>query len=88
MDPTKNQDLASEPQAAKEEVPEEEVIDLTDVLNDETSETVIEISTKMDELDSLDLKTLLSEEPETEPRSLPRLTRQKGMNLWKTSFLP
>src|SRR4030042_1685056 len=68
MDPTKNQDLESEPQAEKEEI-----IDLTEVLDEGASETVIEISAKMDELDSLDLKTLLAEEAEdkTEPPAPP-----------------
>ena len=63
MEPTKDQNLASEKLAA-----EEEVIDLTDILEEGTSETVIEISSKMDDLDSLDLKTLLSQEAEAEAK--------------------
>jgi len=62
MEPTKDQDLLSERPAV-----EEEVIDLTDILEEGASETVIEISSKMEELDSLDLKTLLSQEAEAKP---------------------
>jgi hypothetical protein len=62
MEPTKDQDLTSETPAA-----EEEIIDLTDILEEGASETVIEISSKMEDLDSLDLKTLLSQEAETKP---------------------
>lgn len=62
MDAPKKQDLPSGPQAA-----EEEVIDLTEILEEGASETVIEISSKVDELDSLDLKALLSQGGESEP---------------------
>ncbi|MHB8067464.1 MAG: hypothetical protein ACYDIC_06145 [Desulfobaccales bacterium] len=61
MEPTKDQDQASKTPAA-----EDDVIDLTDILEEGASETVIEISSKMDELDSLDLKSLLSQEVEAE----------------------
>jgi hypothetical protein len=63
MEPTKDQDLVSETSAA-----EEDVIDLTDILEEGSSETVIEISSKMEDLDSLDLKTLLSQEAEAEAK--------------------
>jgi hypothetical protein len=63
MGPTKDQDLVSETPAA-----EDDVIDLTDILEDGGSETVIEISSKMEDLDSLDLKTLLSQEAEAETK--------------------
>jgi hypothetical protein len=66
MEPTKDQDLVSETSAA-----EDEVIDLTDILEDGASETVIEISSKMEDLDSLDLKTLLSQEAEAETETKP-----------------
>jgi hypothetical protein len=69
MGPTKNQDLPSEPQAVEDA---EEVIDLTQILEEGASETVIEISAQMDELDSLDLKSLLSQEAETEPARGPK----------------
>lgn len=62
MEPTKDQDQASKTPAA-----EDDVIDLTDILEEGASETVIEISSKMEELDSLDLKSLLSQEVEAEP---------------------
>lgn len=61
MEPTKDQDQASKTLAA-----EDDVIDLTDILEDGASETVIEISSKMEDLDSLDLKTLLTQEAEAE----------------------
>lgn len=60
---TKKQDMPPEPQAAEDE----EVIDLTEILEEGASETVIEISSKAEELDSLDLKSLLAQEAETEP---------------------
>jgi hypothetical protein len=63
MEPTKDQDVASATPAA-----EDEVIDLTEILEEGASETVIEISSKMEDLDSLDLKSLLSEEAEAETR--------------------
>ncbi len=66
MEPTKDQDLLSGTPAA-----EEEVIDLTDILEEGASETVIEISSKMEELDSLDFKTLLSQEAEAEAEAKP-----------------
>ena len=66
MDPTKKKDQASAPQTE-----EEDIIDLTEVLEEGASETVIEISSKMEELDSLDLKSLLSEEAESEPAAPP-----------------
>lgn len=52
---------------APQTVDDEEIIDLTEILGEEASETVIEISAKMDELDSLDLKTLLAEEAAAAP---------------------
>lgn len=61
MEPTKDKDQASKTPAA-----EDDVIDLTDILEEGASETVIEISSKMEELDSLDLKSLLSQEVEAE----------------------
>jgi hypothetical protein len=61
MESTKDRDQASETLAA-----EDEVIDLTDILENGASETVIEISSKMEDLDSLDLKTLLTQEAEAE----------------------
>jgi len=61
MEPKKDQDLASKKPAA-----EEDVIDLTEILEEGASETVIEISSKMEELDSLDLKSLLAQEVEAE----------------------
>jgi|GEM_PF-2418941 hypothetical protein len=68
MEPPKDQDQASETLAA-----EEDVIDLTDILEEGASETVIEISSKMEDLDSLDLKTLLTQEAEAdvEPEAEP-----------------
>jgi hypothetical protein len=66
MEPTKDQDLASATPAA-----EDDVIDLTDILEEGASETVIEISSKMEDLDSLDLKSLLAEEAEAEETRSP-----------------
>jgi hypothetical protein len=68
MGPIKNKDLPSK-QAAEDA---EEVIDLTEILEEGASETVIEISAKMDELDSLDLKSLLSQGAATEPAPGPK----------------
>lgn len=46
---------------------EEEIIELTEVLDHEASETVIEFSSSLEELDSLDLKSLLGQETAAEP---------------------
>jgi hypothetical protein len=77
MDPTKKPDPESESPAAAEE----EVIDLTEVLEEGASETVIEISSEVNELDSLDLKSLLSQgaEPEPEPPPAPKEEKDESL---------
>jgi len=78
MEPTKDQDQASKTPAA-----EDEVIDLTDILEEGASETVIEISSKMEDLDSLDLKSLLTQEveagPPPEPAAPPQEKKEESL---------